>query len=152
MHANSEAWTRRAGPGKAAGAGRETRIIPQAPAGFQRGGRDQEMVARGGDSNGRGMGRWSRKGRRDWSFRGCAAARPSFPHKSSFPRRRESRDLSAISPHRHSREGGNPETSAPSLQVVIPAKAGSALLRRSRTSRAFRARAFEVAGFPLSRE
>ncbi|MFD0321742.1 hypothetical protein [Lysobacter gummosus] len=56
MHANSEAWTRRAGPGKAAGAGRETRIIPQAPAGFQRGGRDQEMVARDGDSNGRGGG------------------------------------------------------------------------------------------------
>ncbi|MFD0319475.1 hypothetical protein [Lysobacter gummosus] len=32
--------------------------------------------------------------------------------------------------NRHSREGGNPETSAPSLKFVIPANAGSALVRR----------------------
>ncbi|MFD0322202.1 hypothetical protein [Lysobacter gummosus] len=38
------------------------------------------------------------------------------------------------------------------FSLVIPANAGSALLRRSRTSRAFRARTPEVTGFPRSRE
>ncbi|MFD0323240.1 hypothetical protein [Lysobacter gummosus] len=45
----------------------------------------------------------------------------------------------------------HPETSAPYLLAVIPANAGSALLRRSRTSRAFRARTSEATQLPLSR-
>ncbi|ALN57265.1 hypothetical protein GLE_1914 [Lysobacter enzymogenes] len=41
---------------------------------------------------------------------------------------------------------------AASVRSVIPAKAGSALFRRSRTSRASPMQDSEVSGFPLSRE
>ncbi|MFD0323224.1 hypothetical protein [Lysobacter gummosus] len=74
------------------------------------------------------------------------------PSSPSFPRRRESRDFSPISPDRHSREGGNPETSAPSLQTVIPAKAGIQRLQALSHERPWMFGSAEVKRSPRSRE
>ncbi|MFD0326917.1 hypothetical protein [Lysobacter gummosus] len=94
---------------------------------------------------------------------GSRNRRATFARRFFCGRRRSriTRDFSAILPGRHSREGGNPEPSASSLQNVIPANAGIQRLQRhpsrpsfprTRESRAFRARTFEVSGFPPSRE
>jgi len=81
--------------------------------------------------------------------------------RTSFPRKRESRDFSVMSPERHSRESGNPETSVPSHQNVIPAKAGIQRLQchlsrtsfpRTRESSDFKRSRTKGPGFPPSRE
>ncbi|MFD0322481.1 hypothetical protein [Lysobacter gummosus] len=63
--------------------------------------------------------------------------------RSSFPRMWESSDFNVIFPGRHSRECGNPATSASSFQAVIPRTRESSDFRRSRT---------KGTGFPRSRE
>ncbi|ALN83568.1 hypothetical protein LC55x_0263 [Lysobacter capsici] len=59
-----------------------------------------------------------------------------MPAKAGFAllrRSRTSRDFSAIPPERHSREGGNPEASAPPTRTSFPRKRESSDFECSRT-------------------
>ncbi|MFD0323757.1 hypothetical protein [Lysobacter gummosus] len=80
---------------------------------------------------------------------------PRFGRRATYPGLVVTHQLSLVLTYfpflscLHSSQPTNLQSHPP---TVIPANAGSALLRRSRTSGDFRARTFEVAGFPRSRE